>query len=68
MRNVEKTIDQGQKLINDNPKMTLVYGEMTEIYERNGNGADLFNFMSDAFFFGVTVGYRIAKKEKRAHE
>lgn len=65
MRNVEKTIDKGRKLINDNPKMTLVYGEMNEIYKRNDNGTDLFNFMSDAFFFGVSIGYRIAKKKKK---
>ena len=65
MRNVEKTIEQGRKLTSENPKMTLVYGEMNELYERNDNGADLFNFMSDAFFFGVAVGYRIAKKQKK---
>ena len=65
MRNVEKTIDNGRKLIRDNPKMTLAMGEMQELYERNYNGSDLFNFMSDSFFFGVTIGYRIAKKRKK---
>lgn len=69
MRNVEKTIDKGRKLIRDNPKMTLAMGEMQELYERNHNGTDLFNFIGDSFYFGIVIGYRIAeKKKKRTHE
>ena len=65
MRNVEKTIDEGRKLTRDNPRMTLAMGEMQALFERNYDGKDLFNFMSDSFFFGVAVGYRIAKKKKK---
>ena len=46
--------------------MTLAMGEMQALFERNYNGSDLFNFMSDSFYFGVTIGYRIAKKEKKS--
>ena len=65
MRNVEKTIEQGRKLIKDHSKMSLTCGEMQELYERNHNGADLFNFMGDAFYFGIVIGYRIAEKKKK---
>lgn len=65
MRNVEKTIEQGRNLIKDHSKMSLTCGEMQELYERNYNGSDLFNFMGDAFYFGVTIGHRIAQKKKK---
>lgn len=68
MRNVEKTIDEGRKLMRDYPKMHLQMSEMQALYERNYNGSDLFNFMSDSFFFGVTIGYRIAKKKELMSE
>lgn len=66
MRNVEKTINKGRNLIKDHSKMSLTCGEMQELYERNHNGKDLFNFMGDSFYFGIVVGYRIAKKEKKS--
>lgn len=63
MRNVEKLIECGQKLTDKHPKMQILSREMTSIYDKNG--LDAFNLISDSFFFGVAVGYRIARKEKK---
>lgn len=63
MRNVEKFIEHGRKLVHKRPRMQLLSSEIIDIYDRR-NG-DVFYLIGDAFYLGVTVGYRIAKKEKQ---
>ncbi|MBQ3334947.1 MAG: hypothetical protein IJG85_05085 [Eubacteriaceae bacterium] len=71
MRNVEKTIEQGKKLISENPETGLIVSELQQFYDDfqtdkiQSEGNAVFNLMGKVFYFGVAQGYRIAKKKPK---
>ena len=63
MRDVKKNIEKGNNLVS-NTRYDMVYGEIQELYKMANNGKDIFNLISNAFCFGVSIGYNKGKAKK----
>lgn len=65
-RNVRKAIDQGDRIIHNNPRIDITVAELNEYYEEFKNNdktsAALFNLISNVYRMGVAVGMRNAKQ------
>ena len=66
-RNIEKAIEQGHRIIQQNEHFDLCLSEMEELirsaYREERNEISLFKIVGSAFLAGVAVGTRINKKK-----
>ncbi len=66
-RNIEKTIERGHEIIQQNERFDLCLSELEELiksaYHEEKNEIDLFEIVSSAFLVGIAVGNRISKKK-----
>ena len=67
-RNITKAIEQGQKIMEQNPKYNLRLSEidiMTSLAEEEANHIDSIPFycIKNAFLAGIAIGYRIRTKK-----
>ena len=69
-RNIIKTMEQGQKIIQKNERYDLYLSEIEELlkysYQKEKNSVSLFRIASAAFLTGVAIGFRIRAK-KQSH-
>ena len=68
-RNIEKTAEQGLKIITANTKRDLMTKEvetMRDTFIKNGGGCvtALFKTIETAFYMGVAIGHRTARAER----
>ena len=67
-RNIEKTAEQGFKIITANTKRDLMTNEvetMRDTFIKTGGGAAaLFKTIETAFYMGVAIGHRTARAER----
>lgn len=62
MRNAQKQIELGKKLVGSNRSLTA--GEICQIMDIVGSTSQqVFDAIAEAFYFGVAVGNRIPKTE-----
>ena len=66
-RNIEKTIEQGHKIIEKNEHFDLCLSELEELienaYQEEKNSVSLFRIANTAFLAGVAIGFRIRAKK-----
>lgn len=59
-RNMEQLIVEGQGLLSERRSMT--YSELINLIEK-GARKDLVDAITDAYYFGISLGYRQAKDD-----
>lgn len=61
--NIEKILEEGNKIMQDNPARDL---RVTDLYQLNDrNPTDRWGMAREAYLFGVAIGYRTAKAKAR---
>lgn len=65
-----KQVKIGHDIINSNPNIDLIYGEIKQILdaykekeEKSGKWEAIYHLLTDVYMMGIAVGFRQGKKE-----
>ena len=62
MYNMEKLIDEGKKIMKENPRRMIPAHEL--VNQKDKNGEHVLDYGNDMFLIGLAIGARIAKRQK----